>query len=102
MIIFATSSFLFYNCSSGKKTLSKGYVNPSNASAGKVTSYDEPTYKLDRRLAATMVDSTDNTGAVGPGTGASYASYSYRSLAYKNAKARSAARTSSLATYQRK
>jgi hypothetical protein len=46
---------------------------------------DEPTYKLDRRLAAAQPGITDNGGASGAGTGSSYGSVYYRGMAYKNA-----------------
>lgn len=103
IMLLTISSLFFYQCSSGKKTLSKTNIKSNKSTAGSsITSYDEPSYKTDRRLAATMTDSTNNTGALGDGTGASYASYSYRSRAYKLAKAKQPARNSSLATYQSK
>ncbi|MBC7487329.1 MAG: hypothetical protein H7282_11315 [Cytophagaceae bacterium] len=59
-----------------------------SSSKGKNGGYaycDEPTYKLDRRLAAAQTATTDNGGASGAGTGASYGSTYYRGIAYKNA-----------------
>ena len=56
--------------------------------SAKATGYafcDEPTYKLDRRLAAAQPGTTDNGGASGAGTGSSYGSTYYRGMAYKNA-----------------
>ena len=55
---------------------------------------DEPTYKLDRRLAAAQNATTDNGGASGAGTGSSYGSIYYRGIAYKNAARQSKQRNS--------
>ena len=58
---------------------------------------DEATYLLDRRLAAAQVATTDNNGASGPGTGSSYGAVYYRSMAYKNAAAKSKQKNSEMA-----
>lgn len=55
---------------------------------------DEPTYKLDRRLAAAQTATTDNGGASGAGTGSSYGSTYYRGIAYKNVARQAKQRTS--------
>lgn len=55
---------------------------------------DEPTYKLDRRLAAAQTATTNNGGASGAGTGSSYGSTYYRGIAYKNAALRAKAKPS--------
>lgn len=76
----------------------------SSKAKGKNNGYaycDEPTYKLDQRLAAAQTATTDNGGASGPGTGSSYGSTYYRGIAYKNAalknKSKSTESTSPLA-----
>jgi hypothetical protein len=65
---------------------------------------DEPTYKLDRRLAAAQTATTNNGGASGAGTGSSYGSIYYRGIAYRNAavktKSKSIKSTSPLAMKQ--
>ncbi len=65
-------------CVAQQKSSSKG-------KNGGYTYCDEPTYKLDRRLAAAQTATTDNGGASGAGPGSSYGATYYRGIAYKNA-----------------
>jgi hypothetical protein len=61
--------------------------NKTNKKSNNVVYAEEPTYLLDRRLAAALTATTDNNGASGAGTGSSYGATYYRSMAYKQAAA---------------
>ena len=77
-------------CVAQKKTSIKKHNN-------NVLYAEEPTYLLDRRLAAALTATTDNNGASGPGTGSSYGANYYRSMAYKQAAAIAKQKNSTLA-----
>lgn len=79
--------------------VSMAFTCAAQQKSGKGNGYaycDEPTYKLDRRLAAAQTATTDNGGASGAGTGSSYGSTYYRGLAYKNAARQSQQKSASV------
>jgi hypothetical protein len=84
IVLSAFAAFISLNCSA--------QTNTSSNTSGNTYS-DEATYKLDQRLSNAGTSTTDCNGAMGAGTGGSYASTYCRSSAYKRAKAKAAATT---------
>jgi hypothetical protein len=67
---------LIFGCSQQKEPVGSKYVGGGP--------YPEPTFKTDQRVVNYSISRTTPTGAVGPGSGGSYAGYNYRNSALKS------------------